>query len=151
MNCQRSQNDINTINTEITYASNSAVNAAPHLTDKANEDYWTQLIPKELRDLGDTFKAQMQGVYRALSKLPLPEQRDYVLTITCDNDSNFCKTGHFAHMNDGRKTMNLCDDFFDDAKIKKTRTTIRDCQKEKDKDPKDREGSLKDFRLTKCR
>ena len=146
MKCTRPQADIDTINTEITRATEMVNTAAADFLNNENKDYYEGFYAKSLRDQGKTFEDHIKGIYLNLGLMSASSQTNYEVTVTCDNTTPFCQKKYFAHMNDGKKTMNLCDIWFDNSKIAATADAITDCQSST---PTFK--TLRDFRLTKCK
>lgn len=146
MQCRRPQADIDTINTEITNARYMTNTAAANFLKPENKDYYEGFYAQSLRDQGQTFTDKIMQIYLNLGLLSVPSQHDYEVTVTCDNTTPFCQTPNFfAHMNDKKNTMNLCDIWFDNTKIALTADAITDCQSSSPT-----YKSLREFRLTKC-
>lgn len=91
--------------------------AAADFLNSENKDYYEGFYAKSLRDQGKTFEDHIKGIYLNLGLMSASSQTDYEVTVTCDNTTPFCQKEYFAHINDGKKTMNLCDIWFDNSKV----------------------------------
>ena len=99
MKCGRPQKDIDTINTEITRATEMASTAAADFLKTENKDYYESFYAKSLRDQGKVFSDHIEQIYLNLGLMSAPSQKDYEVIVTCDNTTPFCqKPDFFAHM-----------------------------------------------------
>ncbi len=90
--------------------------------DGQPKTYREAFISKDLLDIPDNaIINQLKDSYGRGAKVNDDSSKDYPLTVTCDNsNAAFCQKGYYAHMNDGKKTMNLCDAWFDITGTKAT-------------------------------
>ncbi|KAI9688907.1 MAG: hypothetical protein M1822_001264 [Bathelium mastoideum] len=83
--------------------------ARAHLLDG---NFFTTFFPSSLTQDSD-FHTQIGNVYGRIGEMANETAApEYLMTLTCDNESNMCQSAYMAHMNDRTKTMNFCDKFF---------------------------------------
>ncbi|KAF2743859.1 hypothetical protein M011DRAFT_480390 [Sporormia fimetaria CBS 119925] len=107
-NVQCNQERQDTITTEIKHAKELADQTVGHVEDG---EYYTNFFSQNLRD-NPSFAGKVDDIYKKVSKMLDENNKDYDFEITCDNKSQMCKDGFYAHMNDKKKRMNFCDSFF---------------------------------------
>lgn len=122
------------INLERKYAIQMAHHAQTNLTKERFKGYYQDFFAKDLRDNKD-FAGQTKKRFENVRTLLRGKASSYSLKITCDNDSDKCKSKKnewYVHMDDGKKTMNFCNRFFDDNlsddKIKSTKERLSHCK-----------------------
>ncbi|KAL8797430.1 MAG: hypothetical protein Q9182_007194 [Xanthomendoza sp. 2 TL-2023] len=115
MNCGRSKDDVNLIKEELNNAKRISKYGHDHFDDdsKNSKLYLEKFISQGLRDIPDKYIInQLRGEYQHGSDM-LGDSDNYEMTITCDDNSDFCKKGYYAHMSNSKATMNICSAWFD--------------------------------------
>ncbi|CAO2648048.1 Nn.00g089700.m01.CDS01 [Neocucurbitaria sp. VM-36] len=95
--------------------------------DVEKGDYYKSMFANTLRGQPN-FKDETSQSFTKIASMASGTNPDYVFVVTCQQTSRFCGKGYYAHMGDDRKTMNFCDIFFTDGKIKGTNDREKDCQ-----------------------
>jgi hypothetical protein len=106
---------------ELNYAKDMASTTADHLQQG---EYFTTFFPESLTKKPD-FAKGIAETYNRMSDLLGGGLKENFFKISCDQTTDGCKEkGWLAHMNDVTKTMNLCDEFFTDSLILKTKDRL---------------------------
>lgn len=113
-----------------------------HIDDNSDDTkhYRESFISEGLRSIADDYIIkQLQNEYGNGADI-LGDSDNYKLKVTCDNRSDMCKKGFYAHMKDSEKTMNVCDAWFDpkgtpaeklgSPYLEKTEDILKDCKDE---------------------
>ncbi len=123
IDCNRKQEDLDLVKTELTNAPKMATYASQNLgKDGQPKTYREAFLSKDLLDIpNNAIINQLKDSYGRGAKVDDDSSKDYPLNVTCDNSNvAFCQKGYYAHMNDGKKPLNLCDAWFNITNTKAT-------------------------------
>ncbi|KAJ6446958.1 lysine-specific metallo-endopeptidase domain-containing protein [Purpureocillium lavendulum] len=92
--------------------------------------YYKTFISDLHQSMGEGFLSNIHNGYSRISEMVQENAEGYEVKVTCNDATDGCKKKWFAHMNDGKKTMNFCDRFFDSSKgIVSTQERLDNCDK----------------------
>ncbi|KAK4083326.1 lysine-specific metallo-endopeptidase domain-containing protein [Purpureocillium lilacinum] len=92
--------------------------------------YYKTFISDLHQSMGEGFASNIRNGYGRMAKMLQEDEEGYEIKVTCDDGTDGCKKKWFAHMNDGKHTMNFCNRFFDSSKgIKSTEERMDNCDK----------------------
>ncbi|KAI4137618.1 MAG: hypothetical protein L6R39_007186 [Caloplaca ligustica] len=142
IDCAKSKADTDLIKDELKNAKRIAKYGHDHIDDNSDDTkhYRESFISEGLRSIADDYIIkQLQNEYGNGADI-LGDSDNYKLKVTCDNRSDMCKKGFYAHMKDSEKTMNVCDAWFDpkgtpaeklgSPYLEKTEDILKDCKDE---------------------
>ena len=144
IDCAREKADTDLIKTELKNAKRISTYGHDHIDDNSDDTkhYLEAFVSENLRKIGNNYIVeQLQKEYGNGADI-LGDSNKYTVKVTCDNNSDKCKKGYYAHMNDRTKTMNICDAWFDPKGtpaekldppapyLEKTEDIVKTCKKE---------------------
>ncbi|KAL9622604.1 MAG: hypothetical protein Q9160_003101 [Pyrenula sp. 1 TL-2023] len=131
--CQRSANDRDIIEAELYTASQMASYAHDHIKGDLGKAYRKLFIPPVMFD---STLNQLEDIYKRAEKMVRGKAKDvYNLVVTCDDHTDPCRSrsGHYAHMVDGKRTLNLWSAWFDrkDFPLRAAADISKECKDDK--------------------
>ena len=139
LDCSKDQDSVDLLKDELNNAKRISKYGHDHFDDDSinSKNYLQNFVSANLRNIPDNYIInQLRDQYQHGSDM-LGDSDNYEMKVTCDNDSDFCKKGYYAHMSDKSQTMNICDAWFDPKGtpaekigapyLEKTEDILKDC------------------------